>query len=61
MIDADEVIANVMSLARHYETTDPQRYPFLLGAMQGKVRELIYKLNNIEEELENLKDLMRED
>lgn len=61
MINPDEVIENVMSLARHYEKNDPFRYPFLLGAMQGKVRELVFRLNNIEEELNNLKDLMRED
>lgn len=61
MINPDEVIENVMALARHYEKNDPFRNAFLLGAMQSKVRELVFRLNNIEEELNNLRDLMRED
>lgn len=61
MINADQVVDGVKNMARHYANDDPMRWPFLFGVMEGKVRELAHLLNNTQEELQNLKDLMKED
>lgn len=60
MINADQLVDGVKSLARHYANDDPMRWPFLLGAMEGKVRELVHLVNSTQEELESLKNLMKD-
>lgn len=46
MINADELINTCNSLTRHYDKDDPMRWPFLVGILETKIRELVTIINN---------------
>lgn len=46
MINADEIIHTCNSLTRHYDKDDPMRWPFLVGILETKIRELVTIINN---------------
>lgn len=46
MINADELIHTCNSLTRHYDKDDPMRWPFLVGVLETKIRELVKIINN---------------
>lgn len=48
MNKADQIIDGCKSLAKHYADDDPLRYPFIVGVMEMKIRELAFIIENHE-------------
>ena len=58
MINADELIHTCNSLTRHYDKDDPMRWPFLVGILETKIRELVTIINRSEEHTSELQSPM---
>jgi hypothetical protein len=41
-------------MARHYDKDDPMRWPFIVGVMTVKIRELAFLLEQRDAEISNL-------
>ena len=51
---ADLIIETCLDAARHYDKDDPMRWPFIVGVMTVKIRELAFLLEQRDAEISNL-------
>ena len=54
-MDANQIIDGIKSITeRYYEPSDSMRYPFQVGCLETKLREIVYIYNNTAEEVRRL-------
>ena len=51
---ADLIVDTCIDMARHYDKDDPFRWPFIVGVMTVKIRELAFLLEQRDQEISNL-------
>lgn len=51
---ADLIVDTCIDMARHYDKDDPMRWPFIVGVMTVKIRELAFLLEQRDAEISNL-------
>ena len=54
-MDANKIIDNIFAISqRNYKSDDPMRWPYRVGLLEGKVRELVFMLNDQTQQIDSL-------
>lgn len=54
-MDANQIIDNVFAITqRSYLADDEMRWPYRVGMLEGKIRELVYLLNDQTQQIDSL-------
>ena len=61
MLNANTIIDGIFAIAqRNYDSEDPMRWPYRVGMLESKIRELVYILNYQEQKINEIKTKLEE-
>jgi hypothetical protein len=59
-VNAQEIIDSVYSFAKHYQSHDPMRWPYIAGCLETKIKEMARIINSDSDLIQAMKaDLIR--